>query len=109
LESTLSGRAYIRLFQRARQLGYGIEIHYLWLSSPAHAVARVRNRVQMGGHDVPAADIRRRFTRSHMRLVEDYLPLSARWAIWDSREFPVKQLAASTTSGVDSVRKIIGL
>ena len=29
LESTLSGRTYIRFFQRARQLGYEIELHYL--------------------------------------------------------------------------------
>jgi predicted ABC-type ATPase len=35
LESTLSGRTYIRLFRHARQLGYEIELHYLWLSSPA--------------------------------------------------------------------------
>jgi predicted ABC-type ATPase len=40
LESTLSGKTYIRLFQRARQLGYEIELHYLWLSSPAQAVSR---------------------------------------------------------------------
>ena len=55
LESTLSGKTYIRLFQRARRLGYEIELHYLWLSSPAQAIARVRQRVQQGGHHVPAA------------------------------------------------------
>jgi predicted ABC-type ATPase len=53
LESTLSGKTYIRLFQRARRLGYEIELHYLWLASPAQAVARVRQRVRMGGHHVP--------------------------------------------------------
>jgi len=42
LESTLSGKTYIRLFQRALKGGYEIELHYLWLSSPAQAVARVR-------------------------------------------------------------------
>jgi predicted ABC-type ATPase len=55
LETTLSGKTYIRLFRRARQLGYEIELHYLWLSSPAQAIARVRQRVQLGGHHVPAA------------------------------------------------------
>lgn len=51
LESTLSGKGYIRRFQRARKLGYEIELHYLWLSSPTQAIARVRQRVKLGGHN----------------------------------------------------------
>lgn len=79
LESTLSGKSYVHLFQRAQRLGYEIELHYLWLASPAQAVARVRERVRKGGHDVPEADIRRRFERSLTNLLGDYLPLAARW------------------------------
>jgi hypothetical protein len=79
LETTLSGKTYIRLFRRASKLGYEIELHYLWLSSPAQAVARVRMRVRQGGHHVPAADVRRRFKRSLAHLVDDYLPLASRW------------------------------
>lgn len=109
LESTLSGRTYIRLFRRARQLGYEIELHYLWLSSPAQAIARVRQRVQQGGHHVPAADIRRRFKRSLQHLLEDYLPLATRWAVWDSRSLPTKRLAISGANAIESVRPLIGL
>ena len=58
LESTLSGKTYIRLFQRALKLGYEIELHYLWLFSLDHAISRVRLRVKQGGHHVPANDIR---------------------------------------------------
>lgn len=107
LESTLCGKTYIRLFQRARRLGYEIELHYLWLASPSQAIARVRQRVQQAGHHVPAADIRRRFKRSLVHLLADYLPLATRWAVWDSRGLPVKRLAISTTHNVDSVRKLI--
>jgi predicted ABC-type ATPase len=107
LESTLSGKTYIRLFQRARQLDYEIELHYLWLSSPAQAVARVRQRVQQGGHHVPAADIRRRFKRSLVHLLADYLPLATRWAVWDSRGLPVKRLAISTTHDIKSLQQLI--
>src|SRR5438132_11571514 len=32
LESTLSGKTYIRLFQRSLKGGYEIQLHYLWLS-----------------------------------------------------------------------------
>jgi len=107
LESTLSGKTYIRLFQRARKLGYEIELHYLWLSSPAQAVARVRQRVQQGGHHVPAADIRRRFKRSILHLVDDYLPLATRWAVWDSRSLPAKRLAISGVNSIESVPSLI--
>ena len=107
LESTLSGKTYIRLFQRALKLGYEIELHYLWLSSPAHAVARVRLRVKQGGHHVPATDIRRRFKRSLTHLLDDYLPLATRWAVWDSRVLPAKRLAISGIHDIDSVRRLI--
>jgi predicted ABC-type ATPase len=107
LESTLSGRSYIQIFQSARKLGYEIELHYLWLSSPAQAIARVRHRVRKGGHHVPAADIRRRFQRSLIRLPDDYLPLANRWAIWDSRNLPAKPLASSATHDINSVRPLI--
>jgi predicted ABC-type ATPase len=108
LESTLSGKTYIRLFQRALKGGYEIELHYLWLSSPAQAVARVRQRVKLGGHHVPAADIRRRFKCSLVHLPDDYLPLATRRAIWDSRSLPAKRLAISSDHDIESVRKLVG-
>lgn len=109
LESTLSGKTYIRLFRRARQRGYEIELHYLWLSSPAQAVARVRQRVRLGGHNVPVSDIRRRFQRSLVHLLDDYLPLATRWAVWDSRGLPAMRLAISSVDTVDSLRTLIGI
>jgi len=67
----------------------------------------VRQRVQQGGHHVPTADIRRRFKRSLVHLVADYLPLATRWAVWDSRGLPVKRLAISTTHDIKSVQQLI--
>jgi predicted ABC-type ATPase len=107
LESTLSGKTYIRLFKRARELGFEIELHYLWLSSPAQAIARVRQRVQQGGHHVPAADIRRRFKRSLILLLEEYLPLASRWAVWDTRCMPPTRIAVSDVDSVNKVRGFI--
>lgn len=109
LESTLSGRTYVNVFRGARSLGYSIELHYLWLASPAQAVARVRQRVRSGGHDVPVADIRRRFHRSLKHLLEDYLPLSVRWTIWDNREPPPKLLASFLKDNIRSVREVLKL
>lgn len=109
LESTLSGKTYVRIFQRAVDAGYEIELHYLWLAKPEQAIARVRRRVRMGGHDVPSGDIRRRFKRGRAHLVDHYLSLAARWAIWDSRGFPTKRLATSAADDIDSVRQLIDL
>jgi predicted ABC-type ATPase len=61
----------------------------------------------MGGHYVPAADIRRRFKRSLVHLLADYLPLATRWAVWDSRGLPVKRLAISTTHDIKTLQQLI--
>jgi predicted ABC-type ATPase len=68
----------------------------------------VRQRVKLGGHDVQVADIRRRFKRSLVHLMGDYLPLATRWAVWDSRSLPVKRLAISSAHDIDAVRELIG-
>jgi predicted ABC-type ATPase len=109
LESTLSGKTYIRVFKHALSLGYEIELHYLWLSNVEQAIARVRRRVRMGGHNVPLTDIRRRFKRSLDHLLDNYLPLVTRWAIWDNRGLPAKRIATSGADDVNSVGRLIGL
>ena len=109
VESTLSGKTYVRIFERALSLGFELELHYLWLSNVEQAIARVRRRVRMGGHNVPTVDIRRRFKRSLNHLIEDYLALATRWAIWDNRGLPAKRLATSATDDVNSLRRLIGL
>jgi predicted ABC-type ATPase len=75
---------------------------------PAQAIARVRQRVQQGGHHVPAGDIRRRFKRSLMHLHDDYLPLATRWAVWENRGLPAKRLANSGENDIESVRQFTG-
>jgi predicted ABC-type ATPase len=52
LETTLSGKTYLRTFEQALKLGYELELHFLWLSNVEQAIARVRRRVRMGGHNV---------------------------------------------------------
>lgn len=55
----MSGKTYLRLLRDAAHHGYRIYLHYLWIPNPAIAIARVRERVKKGGHNVPVADIRR--------------------------------------------------
>ena len=68
IETTLSGAGILRHMEVARSEGYRIVLHYVALSSPEHALDRIRNRVALGGHDVPEIDVRRRFLRSNSNL-----------------------------------------
>lgn len=83
-ESTLAGSSAHRLLTDLLAVGYEVHIFYLWLPSPDLAVARVRRRVQAGGHDVPELDIRRRFRRSLANFDRLYRPISTTWRLYDS-------------------------
>lgn len=83
-ETTLAGRSHARFLQEARQSGYRIHLAYIWLSSVELARRRVAGRVQEGGHDVPAADIERRYRRGISNLFKLYLPLANRWVLCDN-------------------------
>ena len=84
LESTLSGSTYAKRIKSMKEEGYRIVIFYLKLPSPDLAVARVGERVQEGGHNVPEQDIRRRFKRSWANFTEVYRPLADKWIVFDN-------------------------
>ena len=60
-ETTLSGRSYLNLIRRLKRREYEVHVFYVWVPSVELALLRIRGRVSLGGHDVPAADVRRRF------------------------------------------------
>jgi predicted ABC-type ATPase len=82
-ESTLSGGSYAGRLRRWRSRGYALEIIYLRLESVDIALRRVAARVSMGGHNVPDADVRRRFTRSWGNFTRVYSHLADRWWVFD--------------------------
>lgn len=71
-ETTLAGRTYLRLVERLRWDGWRVELIYLALPSAEMAKLRVAERVAHGGHNVPVADIERRFPRSLSHLLNDF-------------------------------------
>jgi predicted ABC-type ATPase len=44
----------------------------------------VAHRVAGGGHDIPEADVRRRFGRSAANFFELYRPIADRWMVYDN-------------------------
>jgi predicted ABC-type ATPase len=59
---------------------------YLRLQSVEVSIERGRRRVADGGHDVPEATIRRRYSRSAEYLEAIYKRLVNEWYVWDSLE-----------------------
>ena len=68
VETTLAGSGILRHMTAARLSGYRIVLHHVSVATPDQALDRIRNRVALGGHDVPEADARRRFARSQVNL-----------------------------------------
>ena len=68
VETTLAGSGVLRHMEAARRADYRVVLHYVSVATPDQALDRIRNRVALGGHDVPEADARRRFVRSHANL-----------------------------------------
>jgi predicted ABC-type ATPase len=83
-ESTLSGRSYARSIPRWKTMGYHIKIIFLSLPTVEIAIARVAARVAQGGHDVPAATIRRRFKGGYVNFTGIYRPLADAWVLYDN-------------------------
>lgn len=83
-ETTLAGKSYIRLFSELKKKGYKINIFFLWIPSPDLALARIKDRVAEGGHDVPAEDVRRRFGRGIYNFLHLYAPLVDTWMLFNN-------------------------
>ena len=97
LETTLATRSLARRLRACRaaparlarpdhQEAYRIELTYLRLPSAEASIARVRHRVERGGHGIPEATLRRRFPLSLDYLETVYKPLVDEWEVYASRE-----------------------
>lgn len=95
-ETTLSGLIYSRLIPKWQTEGYYISLIFLWLPSPDIAVARVDKRVQAGGHNIPEATIRRRYTRGYKNFVHIYSKLVDAWVQYDTSDGRGKLISRGT-------------
>ena len=89
VEVTLSGKGFARTISRLKSAGYTVTIVFIFLKSPETSVARVRNRVQAGGHHVPTEDVIRRFYRSKHNFWYTYRDMVDNWHLfYNSGEHP---------------------
>ncbi len=95
-ESTLSSRTFAPFLARCKASGYKVHIFYVALPSAELAVNRVALRVKQGSHNIPQADVERRFQRSLHNLHTLYLPLADRWTVLDNAAGILKPIARGT-------------
>ena len=85
-ETTLASLTYATRIPEWRAAGYYVGLVYLRLPNVEASIARVRRRVEAGGHGIPEDIIRRRFSRSLECLEQRYKRVVDEWYIYDSVE-----------------------
>ena len=102
-ETTLAGRNYAAWIADLRRGGYIFHLVFLWLSSPELAINRVRERVRLGGHDVPEETIRRRYEAGLRNFFALYQPLADEWCLYDNSDPAMRRLVASGDPGQTTI------
>lgn len=102
-ETTMSGVTYLKYFKMLKEKGYKIHIYFLWIPSSQLAIARVRDRVAQGGHNVPLADIKRRFERSTEKFFMQYRLLADQWMLFNNEQSKPKLIARKQNAHIDVI------
>ena len=82
-ETTLSGHRVRRTAQRVIDAGYYVRLYYIGLDSAEESKRRIANRVERGGHDIPTADVERRFSK-RWEALKALLPYCNEAAFYDN-------------------------
>jgi predicted ABC-type ATPase len=99
VETTLAGRSLAHRLTRLRSVGYLVRLIDVWTPSAEFSVARVAERVRMGGHSIPEPTIRRRYHSSLINLFDLYLALADLWDIYENATLEAYRLIARGGAG----------
>lgn len=83
-ETTLSGLNYLARFRRLKKEGYAIHLFFLWMPDVKLSLARVANRVKMGGHHIAEKVVRRRFHKGIRNFFKQYKQVLDSWMLFDN-------------------------
>lgn len=95
-EATLASRGLAKRIRSLRSdAGYRCSLVFLWLESPEIAIQRVAARVRLGGHDVPAPTVRRRYRAALSNFFSTYRGLTDLWRFYDNSGSGPPELVAN--------------
>ena len=69
-ETTLTGKSILKTIDRAKELGYELQLFYVGVSSTEIAKERIKNRVEKGGHYIENDVVEKRYYESLKNLKE---------------------------------------
>ncbi|HRO63379.1 AAA family ATPase [Thermomonas sp.] len=81
-ETTLGGNSVPAKLREAATT-HDVLMWFCGLDTPEHHIVRVRQRVTRGGHDIPEAKVRERYTASRRNLIA-LLPFLAQLQVYDN-------------------------
>jgi len=93
-ETTLASRTFTPWLRELIGTGYRFHLLFYWLGDPELAIARVRQRVQQGGHHVPDDTVRRRYYAGIHNFFELYQPITYSWRVYNNSAGPPPRLIA---------------
>ncbi|MCA9407714.1 MAG: zeta toxin family protein [Candidatus Omnitrophica bacterium] len=106
-ETTLSGRTYIRFIENLKRNNYTVYLYFLWIPNVQLSIARVKERVRTGGHNIPIKDIRRRFSKSIHNFFTYYKNLVDYWALIDNSEMNPDLIAHGTAGKIEIINNML--
>lgn len=106
-ETTLSGKSYISFLKELKKRNYSINIFFLWIPTAELAIGRIQDRVADGGHDVPAADVKRRFHRGIYNFLSYYKPLADTWLLFNNADAVPRLIAQEKNGKTEILDKVL--
>lgn len=97
-ETTLSGINYLSRFRDLKKEGYTIHLFFLWIPDVKLSLARVANRVKMGGHDIDEKVVRRRFHKGISNFFKHYRQTADSWMLFDNSGSTPRPIAEEKSS-----------
>jgi len=83
-ETTLATRFYSRWLKELQAGNYRFHLIFLWLKNSELAIERVRERVRLGGHNVPEEIIKRRYAKGLHNFFHLYKPIADSWQVYNA-------------------------
>ena len=67
-ETTLTGKTILKTIDKAKELGYELQLFYIGVNNHEIAKERIRNRVEKGGHNIADEIVEKRYYESLKNL-----------------------------------------